>query len=119
LASASILPLIGRNPLRAPLASWGMVIAHFGIAVALTGMAANAAFSSERLAVAKPGEILTVGPWQVKLEDVTPTAGKNFTALEAVLRAARDDEVVTLHPQTHYYSNPPAETSESAIQYFW
>src|SRR5690349_2608418 len=55
LAAASILPLIGRNPLRAPLATWGMVIAHFGIAVSLCGMAANAAFTSERLAVAKPG----------------------------------------------------------------
>src|SRR5690349_6440871 len=39
LAAASILPLIGRNPLRAPLATWGMVIAHFGIAVSLCGMA--------------------------------------------------------------------------------
>src|SRR6476661_6119739 len=33
LASASILPLVGRNPLRAPLATWGMVVAHFGVAV--------------------------------------------------------------------------------------
>ena len=35
LAAASILPLVNRNPLRAPLATWGMVVAHFGIAVAL------------------------------------------------------------------------------------
>ena len=67
LAAASILPLIGRNPLRAPLATWGMVVAHFGIAVALAGMAANAAFTSERLAVARPGETLSVGPWLVQL----------------------------------------------------
>src|SRR5207249_11922797 len=50
LAAASILPLIGRNPLRTPLATWGMVIAHFGIAVAWTGMGMNAALTSERLA---------------------------------------------------------------------
>src|SRR3954452_21993113 len=50
LAVAAIVPLTGRNPLRAPLATWGMVIAHFGIAVALTGMAANAAFPRETLA---------------------------------------------------------------------
>jgi cytochrome c-type biogenesis protein CcmF len=119
LAAASILPLTSRNPLRAPLATWGMVVAHFGIAVALTGMAANAAFSSERLAVAKPGEILTVGPWQVQLKDVTPGAGKNFTALEAELQATRGEGVVTLNPQTHYYSDPPTETNESSIQTFW
>ena len=119
LAAASILPLTGRNPLRAPLATWGMVVAHFGIAVALTGMAANAAFSSERLAIAKPGETLTVGPWLVQLKDVTPTAGKNYTALEAELRATRGDGIVVLNPQTHYYSDPPTETNESAIRTFW
>jgi cytochrome c-type biogenesis protein CcmF len=119
LAAASILPLAGRNPLRAPLASWGMVVAHFGIAVALAGMAANAAFTSERLAIAKPGETLSVGPWLVQLKDVTPTAGKNYTAFEAVLRATRGQGVVTLNPQTHYYSDPPTETNESAIQTFW
>jgi cytochrome c-type biogenesis protein CcmF len=119
LAGASILPLVGRNPLRTPIATWGMVVAHFGIAVALIGMASNAAFSSERLGVAKAGDTLTVGPWQVQLEDVTPTAGKNFTALEAELHASRGEGIVTLNPQTHYYSDPPTETNESAIRTFW
>jgi cytochrome c-type biogenesis protein CcmF len=119
LAAASLLPLIGRNPLRAPLATWGMVVAHFGIAVALIGMAANAAFTSEKLAIAKPGEILVVGPWSVALADVIPTAGKNYTAIRAELRAARDNQLITLAPESRYYSDPPTETNESAIRTFW
>jgi cytochrome c-type biogenesis protein CcmF len=119
LSGASILPLIGRKPWRAPLATWGMVIAHFGIAVALTGMAMNAAFTSERLAIATPGEILNVGPWAVALRDVTPTAGKNWTALEATLEASRGQGVVTLKPQTRYFTDPPMETNEAAIDTFW
>jgi len=119
LAAASLLPLIGRNPFRAPLAAWGMVIAHFGISVALAGMAANAAFSSERLAVAKPGETLSVGPWLIQLEGVTPTAGKNWTALEAELLASRGAGPIFLKPQTRYFSDPPMETNEAAIRTFW
>jgi len=119
LIAASVLPLVSRNPLRAPLATWGMVVAHFGIAVALTGMAANAAFSSERLAIARPGETLGVGPWQVELIGVTPTAGKNWTANEAELRASRGSGAVTLAPESRYYSDPPTETNESAIRTFW
>ncbi len=119
LVAASILPLVGRNPLRAPLATWGMVVAHFGIAVALLGMAANAAFSSERLAIAKPGDLLTVGPWQVQLVGVMPTAGKNWTAVEAELRASRGDGIITLEPESRYYWDPPTQTSESAIRTFW
>jgi cytochrome c-type biogenesis protein CcmF len=119
LAAASMLPLVGRNPLRAPLATWGMVVAHFGIAVALAGMAANAAFTSERLAVARPGEVLNVGPWLVQLERVTPTAGRNWTAIEAELRATRGAEPINLRPQTRYFSDPPMETNEAAIDTFW
>jgi cytochrome c-type biogenesis protein CcmF len=119
LASASILPLVGRNPLRVPLATWGMVAAHFGIAVALTGMAMNAAFTSERLAVIKTGETLSVGPWLVELHGVTPTAGKNWTAIEGEIRATRGQGIVSLKPQTRYFSDPPAETNESAIRTFW
>ena len=119
LAAASILPLVGRNPLRAPLATWGMVVAHFGIAVALAGMAMNAAFTEERLTVARPGERLKVGPWLVEFVDVTPTAGKNWTAIEGELRATRGEGLVNLKPQTRYYSDPPTETNEAAIETFW
>jgi cytochrome c-type biogenesis protein CcmF len=119
LAAASILPLTRRNPLRAPLATWGMVVAHFGIAVALAGMAANSAFTSETLAVARPGETLKVGPWTVAFDDVTPTAGKNWTAIEAELRASRGGGISVLKPQTHYYTAPPTETNEAAIDTFW
>jgi cytochrome c-type biogenesis protein CcmF len=119
LGAASIVPLVGRNPLRTPLATWGMAVAHFGIAVALVGMAANSAFTSERLGVIKSGEMLNVGPWQVLLRDVTPTAGKNWTAVEGELKATNGDELVTLAPQTRYFSNPPTETNEAAIRTFW
>jgi cytochrome c-type biogenesis protein CcmF len=119
LAAASILPLVRRNALRTPIATWGMVVAHFGIAVALAGMATNGAFTSERLAVIKPGETLGVGPWTVRLKDVTPTAGKNWTAIEAELRASRGSGITVLRPETRYFSNPPMATNEAAIETFW
>jgi cytochrome c-type biogenesis protein CcmF len=55
----------------------------------------------------------------VQLASVTPVAGKNWTAVQAVLRATRGDEVMTLEPQTRYFSDPPTETNESAIRTFW
>ena len=116
LGAASILPLVGRNPFRAPLATWGMIIAHFGIAVALTGMAANSAFTKEKLAAARPGETLSVGPWLVRLQGLSPAAGSNWTAVEAELRASRGSGVLILKPQTRYFTDPPTETNEAAIE---
>jgi len=119
LAAACWLPLVGRNPVRTPLAIWGMVIAHFGIAVALAGMAVDSAFTRQTLAVVKQGETLSVGPWTVELGDVVPTAGKNWTAIEAEIHASRGQGLETLKPQTRYFTDPPTETNEAAIETFW
>ena len=119
LIAASIVPLTGRNPLRAPLQTWGMVVAHCGMGIALVGAAANAAFTTERLAVAQLGETLKVGPWLVQLQSVRPAAGKNWTALEAKLFASRGQGRVMLRPETRYFTNPQAETNEAAIVTFW
>jgi cytochrome c-type biogenesis protein CcmF len=116
LGAASILPLTERSPLRIPLPTWGMVLAHLGIAVALAGMAADSAFSRERLAAVRPGETLAVGPWLVRFNGLTPTAGPNWTAVEADLRASRGEGILRLAPQTRYFTDPPTETNESAIR---
>jgi cytochrome c-type biogenesis protein CcmF len=115
LIPASVLPLIGRNPLRTPLPTWGMVIAHLGIAVSIIGMASDTAFTSEKLAAAKPGETLEVGPWLVEFRSVTPVAGPNWTAIEAELRASRGGGVKILKPQTRFFTDPPTDTNEAAI----
>ncbi|MBA2467275.1 MAG: heme lyase NrfEFG subunit NrfE, partial [Sphingomonas sp.] len=115
LAPASLLPLIARNPLRTPLATWGMAVAHLGVAVAIAGMASDSAFTRERLAAARLGETLNVGPWLIRLQAVSPAVGPNWTALEAELRASRGDGVLVLRPQTRFFTDPPTETNEAAI----
>jgi cytochrome c-type biogenesis protein CcmF len=119
LLPASLLPLFGRSLRRTPLAVWGMVLAHFGVAVAILGMASNSAFTQERLAVARPGERLEVGPWLVEFRDVIPIAGPNWTALEGELRASRGSGVTVLKPQSRFFSEPPTTTNEAAIDTSW
>jgi cytochrome c-type biogenesis protein CcmF len=92
-----------------------MVVAHFGVAVALAGMASDSAFTRERLAAARPGDTLQVGPWMVQLDSLSPAAGPNWTAIEAELRASRGRGVEVLKPQTRYFMDPPTETNEAAI----
>ena len=119
LLPASIMPLFGRSLKRTPLAVWGMVIAHLGVGVALVGMASETAFTREKLAVAKPGDKLTVGPWLVELAGIAPVAGPNWTAIEAHLRASRGSGAETLRPQARVFTSPLTETSEAAIHTAW
>ena len=116
IAPAALLPLIGRNPFRTPLPVWGMVIAHAGVAVAIAGMAADSALTRERLVAARPGDTVELGPWLIQFHDVVPAAGPNWTAVEAELRASRGSGVQVLRPQTRYFTNPPTETNEAAIE---
>ena len=119
LLPASVAPLFGRSLKRTPLATWGMVIAHLGVGVGMIGMASEAAFTQERLAVAKPGDTLTVGPWLVELAGIAPVAGPNWTAIEGHLRASRGGGAETLRPQARVFTSPVTETSEAAIHTAW
>ena len=92
-----------------------MALAHFGVAVAIAGMATDSAFSQEKLAAVRPGETLNVGPWTVRLQGLAPAVGPNWTAIEAELRATRGDGVLILRPQTRFFTDPPTETNEAAI----
>ncbi|MEJ5975602.1 heme lyase CcmF/NrfE family subunit [Novosphingobium sp. PS1R-30] len=120
LAVASLLPLRGRSLRRTPLATWGMVVAHLGVAVALFGMASESAFSVEKLVAARVGDTTAVGPWQITLKRVRPVAGPNWTALEADLDASYDGGKATaVHPQARFFWSPPQPTSESALLTRW
>ncbi|RHW17059.1 heme lyase CcmF/NrfE family subunit [Sphingomonas gilva] len=119
VAVASLAPLWGRNLKRTPLFTWGMVIAHLGIAVSLAGMSANAAFTKETLAAARFGDVLEVGPFRVKFMGVRPVAGPNWSALEAELRAVRGGAPMRLLPQARFFASPPTNTNEAAIRTLW
>jgi cytochrome c-type biogenesis protein CcmF len=120
LAMASLLPLRARSLRRTPLPIWGMVVAHLGIAVALFGMAADSAFSTEKLVAARVGDSVAVGPWTIKLQHIQPVAGPNWTALEATLSAAYTDGTPSvIHPQARFFWTPPQQTSESALLTRW
>jgi len=120
LAVAAFLPLRGRKLTRVPAATWGMVLAHFGVAVSLFGMACEGAFTEERLAAVAPGGTEQVGDFAVTLESVAPVAGPNWTAIEARLAVSHDGgEPVILSPQARNFWSPAQATSESALLTRW
>jgi len=119
LLPASLLPLVGRSLRRTPLPIWGMALAHFGVAVAILGMASDSAFTQEKLTAARPGDRVEIGPWLVEFRQVLPLAGPNWTALEAELRASRGSGVAVLRPQSRYFADPPTTTNEAAIETSW
>ena len=120
LALASLLPLRGRKLWRTPLLTWGMVVAHFGIAVLLFGMASDSAFNTETLVARQVGDSAEVGPWRITLKAIEPVAGPNWTAMQAQLDASYSGgEAIHLKPQARSFWTPPQMTAESALVTRW
>jgi cytochrome c-type biogenesis protein CcmF len=119
LAVAAWIPLRGRKLLRTPLPTFGMVIAHFGIAVSVFGMAAESGFSKETLTALAPGESAVVAGWKVQLEDVKPVVGDNWVAVEGQMVASKNGDMFELGPQSRQFFKPEMQTSEAALLTRW
>ncbi|MBN2971613.1 heme lyase CcmF/NrfE family subunit [Roseomonas aeriglobus] len=116
LAVASVAPLWKRNLRRTPLFTWGMVVSHLGVAVALFGMAADSAFTREALVAARPDQVTQVGPFEVRFVGVKPAIGPNWSAIEARLEVTRGEGTTqVMRPQQRFFANPATTTNEAAI----
>ncbi len=117
---ASFAPLWTRNLRRTPLFTYGMVISHFGIAVALAGMACESAFIKETLAAVSPGQTVQVAGFSVRYVGAQPVTGPNYTAVRTELEVRRGDgEPFFMYPEARLFPTPPQPTSEAAIRTMW
>jgi cytochrome c-type biogenesis protein CcmF len=120
VAAASIAPLWKRNLRRTPLFTYGMVLAHLGCAVSMFGMAAESAFTQESLTAMRIGDTRTLGPYSVTLKNISEVPGPNWSALDAEMIVTRGSAApIVMHPQSRTFTDPPMETSESAIKTSW
>ena len=120
VAVASFAPLWKRNLRRTPLALWGMIIAHFGVALALGGMACESSFTTEKLIAARPGQAIAIADWRLKFIAIEPLAGPNWTALEARIAARyKHGNAIMLNPQIRMFAAARTQTSEAALATRW
>ncbi|HET6546607.1 MAG TPA: cytochrome c-type biogenesis CcmF C-terminal domain-containing protein, partial [Rhodanobacteraceae bacterium] len=94
----------------------GMIIAHFGVAVFLTGVLVTSATSVEKDIRLAPDQTVTIGALTFRFDGVTHTAGPNYQADQGTITVLRDAAVVaTLHPQKRQYTRNQQIQTESAI----
>jgi len=95
----------------------GMVLAHFGIAVFLTGALLVEAQLTQREVAMKPGETLTLGRDAFVFEGVERLQGPNYLASRGTVKIFRDDRLVTvLHPEKREYASGGQVMTEAGIR---
>ena len=105
-----------RRAISLPRASYGMTIAHFGLAVSVAGFAASA-FDREAIEIVKPGGTITLAGYELTLQHVDRVQGPNYTADNATIRVTRNGALVTtMHPERRFFPLQKQTTGETAIR---
>ena len=109
-----------RRALGVPRASYGMSIAHMGMAVAIAGITASSAWQSEVIRIMRPGQTAQLAGYSVRFEGVSKGRGPNYTSqlgTFAVTRGGRG--IATLVAEKRFYPVQRRNTTEAAIHTTW
>ncbi|WP_419902678.1 heme lyase CcmF/NrfE family subunit [Kiloniella sp.] len=99
-----------------PGSSWGMTLAHGGLAIAIMGMISTTAWKVEDVAVLKPGETISVAGTDYRFDGVREITGPNYSAVEGTFNVSQDGVyMATLKPEKRLYTVKSMPTTEAAI----
>jgi cytochrome c-type biogenesis protein CcmF len=105
-----------RRAVGLPRSTWGTAFAHAGLGVALLGIVCETTWNSERIAAVKPGDVVAVGDYQARLEDVVQRPGPNYREQIARFSIRRDGQAIgELSPSKRSFAARGASTTEAAL----
>ncbi|MBT6094233.1 MAG: heme lyase CcmF/NrfE family subunit [Rhodospirillaceae bacterium] len=101
---------------RMPRASWGMVLGHFGLAIAIAGMAGAGGWTEESIQTMKPGQTVTVSGYAFTFKGAAEAEGPNYTTVNGTFEVRHgDDAVITMVAEKRNYPVGGMPTTEAAI----
>ena len=106
----------GKSPFRQPLANWGAMIAHIGLAVCITGITLVSIFDSEKDVRLEPGQTYELGGYTFKFEGVKQVTGPNYTGQRGTVSATLGDRFIAeMHPEKRDYGPGSMPMTEAGI----
>ncbi|MFV0477372.1 MAG: heme lyase CcmF/NrfE family subunit [Parahaliea sp.] len=101
---------------RIPASYWGMVLAHIGFALTVTGAVATSQYSIEHDLKMAPGQSETLAGYHFQFVGLEQVQGPNYVADEARFVISRDGrEMARLAPQKRHYLVGRSMMTEAAI----
>ena len=95
---------------------YGMLAAHFGVAVFIVGVTIVGGYSVERDVRIAPGETVTLGAYSFRFQGVNEQRGPNYIAARATLAVSRHGEPLTvMTPERRLYLATRTPMTETAI----
>jgi len=103
-----------------PRSAWGMAVAHGGLGLAVAGITASSAWQSEDIRIMRPGDVATIGGYELRFDGAHPVSGPNYDAWQGHFVARVDGRAAaTLRPEKRTYPAEGQSTTEAAIHTTW
>ena len=97
-----------------PLAMWGMLAAHLGVAVFTFGVTMVKSYEVERDVKMGPGDSTEIAGYSFRMTGLKDVQGPNYTAIQGTVEVSQGGRpVATLYPQKRVYrvqNNPMTES---------
>jgi cytochrome c-type biogenesis protein CcmF len=99
-----------------PRSSWGTMLAHAGVGVALIGIVCETTWNTEYIRSMKPGDVARVAGYELKLDGMAQHQGPNFREMIAQFGVRLDGKpIAVMTPSKRSFTTRGATTTEAAL----
>ncbi|MDR3464655.1 MAG: heme lyase CcmF/NrfE family subunit [Xanthobacteraceae bacterium] len=99
-----------------PRSAWGSIFAHAGLGITLIGIVCETTWSSEHIAVMKPGDVAQISGYSATLDDVGQRQGPNYREMIARFTVTNGSDLVgIMTPSKRSFTTRGSSTTEAAL----
>jgi cytochrome c-type biogenesis protein CcmF len=99
-----------------PRSSWGTVLAHAGVGVALIGIVCETTWNGEYIGSMKPDDVAHVAGYALKLDGLTQRQGPNYREMVAQFEVSLGGERLSMMtPSKRNFTTRGSTTTEAAL----
>ena len=99
-----------------PRSYYGMLLAHFGIAVFVVGVTMVKGYETERDVRMESGDTVALGGYTFRMDSISEITGPNYVAARGKIQVSREEKpIATLYPEKRVYKAQNMPMTEAGI----
>ena len=116
LAALMWVVSLGRSPFKLPLASWGSVMAHIGMACSVVGITVVSLYDTEKDVRLEVGQSYEMAGYKFEFQGVKNIQVENYVANQATMEVTKAGKLVTIvNPEKRDYGRDSMPMTEAGI----
>ena len=110
------LRTVGMRAAGLPRSAWGTAVAHFGLAVSLTGIVCVSNWATERIVALKPAQTVELSGYELSFDGLVQHTGPNYREHAAKFTVREGETIIgVMQPSKRNFASRGSTTTEAAL----